>query len=137
MKKRNILVLAILVLLIIVIHDDQSFEPQDIGELRKEVYSSIEVPPPYVFTTDGCSLWPNSIWGEDLTDICIEHDIEYWRGGSAEERKQADDLLRERVNKRAPFVGDIMYLGVRAFGGLFMPTSWRWGYGFNYPGFSY
>lgn len=132
MKRRNIIVLAILILLIIVIYDDQSFEPKDIGELRKKAHSSIDVPPPRTFTTDGCSLWPNSILGEDLTDICIEHDVEYWKGGNTEERKQADALLRNRVNEQIPFIGDVMYLGVRTFGG-FAPLFWGWGYGFQYP----
>ncbi len=42
--------------------------------------------------------------------------MEYWEGGSVKERKMADSELQERVNVRVPFMGDIMYAGIRIFG---------------------
>ena len=116
-----------------VIYSDQKFEPKNIEELIKVANSKVNILPPREFTTDGCSIWFNSILGNDFTDICIEHDIEYWKGGSREERKIADKKLREQVNEKISFMGDIMYVGVRVFGHPLFPTPWRWGYGFEYP----
>ena len=39
--------------------------------------------PSYPFTTDGCTLWPDGFW----QSCCVEHDMAYWCGGSAEERR--------------------------------------------------
>ena len=72
------------------------------------------------FTSDGCSLFPNgSIKDRTLwCECCFAHDIAYWRGGTAEERKQADKVLqvcvRERTGDKA--LADLMYNGVRAGG---------------------
>ncbi len=32
-----------------------------------------------------------------------------------------------------PFMGSLMYLGVRVFGHPFIPAPWRLGYGYEYP----
>jgi hypothetical protein len=88
------------------------------------------------FTSDGCSLFPDgnlqnrTLW----CDCCFAHDIAYWRGGTKEERKRADELLREcvleRTNSKA--LADLMYEGVRAGGHPAFPTWYRWGYGWRY-----
>ena len=85
------------------------------------------------FTSDGCSGFPDGIpllastlWRH----CCVQHDLAYWQGGTAEQRKAADDVLRTCVSKTSiPLLGEMMYLGVRVGGYTGLPTSWRWGYG--------
>lgn len=88
------------------------------------------------FTSDGCSLFPDGTL-KDRTlwcDCCFNHDIAYWRGGSEEERKQADKTLRacvlERTGDKA--LAEVMHEGVRVGGSPVFPTWYRWGYGWKY-----
>jgi hypothetical protein len=84
-------------------------------------------PPPYPFTTDGCSLSPNGRW----TECCVVHDMAYWCGGPAALRKAADQSLRACVkNHGSPLYANLMYIGVRLGGSPWLPFPWRWGYGF-------
>jgi hypothetical protein len=88
------------------------------------------------FTSDGCSLFPNGTM-KDRTlwcDCCFNHDIAYWRGGSEEERTQADKTLRECVSERTgdKALAEVMYEGVRVGGSPVFPTWYRWGYGWKY-----
>ena len=54
--------------------------------------------PPYYFTSDGCSWWPDSTW----VDCCGADDMAYWCGGSAADRERADRALRECVVLNGP-----------------------------------
>ncbi|HAJ80322.1 MAG TPA: hypothetical protein DCO75_11190 [Fibrobacteres bacterium] len=83
--------------------------------------------PDYIYTTDGCSRWPDDSW----LACCVVHDISYWCGGSDIDRKEADQELRRCVNNRTNIMGSIMYLGIRMGGAPWLPTPWRWGYGWN------
>jgi hypothetical protein len=83
--------------------------------------------PDFIFTTDGCSHWPDDSW----LGCCIVHDITYWCGGSAQDRKDADQELMQCVNSKNSPVGTIMYSGVRIAGSPWLPTPWRWGYGWD------
>lgn len=58
----------------------------------------------------------------------------YWRGGSEEERKQADKTLRACVLDRTgdKALAEVMYDGVRVGGSPVFPTWYRWGYGWKY-----
>lgn len=86
--------------------------------------------PPYPFTTDGCSAWPDGSWQE----CCVEHDMAYWCGGAAENRRRADGLLRDCVAARGyPTTGGFMFLGTRVGGHPWLPLPWRWGYGWDWP----
>lgn len=86
--------------------------------------------PPKPFTTDGCTLFPDGNWGS----CCVEHDRAYWRGGSATERKAADQALRQCVKSQGyPVLAQLMYLGVRIGGHAWLPTPWRWGFGWPWP----
>ncbi len=88
------------------------------------------------FTSDGCSLFPDgtmnhrSLW----CDCCFNHDIAYWRGGSEDERKDADKTLHacvlEHTGNKA--LAEMMYDGVRIGGSAAFPMWYRWGYGWNY-----
>jgi hypothetical protein len=88
------------------------------------------------FTSDGCSLFPDGdvkdreLWCE----CCFEHDIAYWRGGTEDERRRADGVLRDCVLARTKnkALADLMYQGVRMGGQPVFPTWYRWGYGWKY-----
>lgn len=57
----------------------------------------------------------------------------YWRGGTADDRKQADEALRDCVAEKtgnSP-LASAMYSGVRLGGSPHFPTWFRWGYGWN------
>jgi hypothetical protein len=88
------------------------------------------------FTTDGCSLFPDrsQLNKSDWCECCVQHDFAYWRGGSADARLRADKelsacVLRTSGNKA---LADLMFAGVRAGGGPYLYTSYRWGYGWAF-----
>ncbi len=88
------------------------------------------------FTTDGCSAFPNgtlqqkSLW----LNCCIAHDFAYWKGGTYEERLAADEVLRQCVAQVGePEIGLLMRNGVRIGGTPYLPTGFRWGYGWPFP----
>ncbi len=87
--------------------------------------------PPYAFTTDGCSRWPDGTWG----GCCVRHDIAYWCGGTFDQRMEADRALqqcvREKTDSRS--LGCMMRAGVFVGGAQYLPTSFRWGYGWPWP----
>lgn len=86
--------------------------------------------PEGAFWTDGCSAWPDGPWQV----CCIEHDVAYWCGGSAEERAFADRALRSCVAERGfGMLGWLMWSGVRVGGLAVLPLPWRWGYGRPWP----
>ncbi len=87
------------------------------------------------FRSDGCSALPdgtlqqNTLW----LACCVEHDKAYWLGGSATERRQADEALQVCVNNVGETeIAQIMLAGVRVGGSPYWPTTFRWGYGWSY-----
>ena len=88
------------------------------------------------FTSDGCSAFPD---GNVFTQIhwkkcCTAHDYAYWQGGIYEQRLQADLELEKCVAKVGePEIAKLMLAGVRVGGTPYLPTSFRWGYGWKYP----
>jgi len=87
------------------------------------------------FTTDGCSLFPEgtledkNLWRQ----CCIEHDRAYWLGGTRTERAAADKTLRQCVEKLdQKEIARLMQTGVRVGGSPWLPTSFRWGFGWPY-----
>ena len=90
------------------------------------------------FKSDGCSLFPEGspeqkkLWLE----CCIAHDYAYWKGGTFQQRLEADLNLKACVEKVADLEsGLIMFTGVRVGGTPLLPTPFRWGYGWRYPRF--
>lgn len=88
------------------------------------------------FSSDGCSLFPDgssensNLW----LSCCTDHDLSYWRGGTRAERKAADAALRQCVAaKGSPKLAALMSMGVLVGGTAFLPTPFRWGYGWPYP----
>jgi hypothetical protein len=88
------------------------------------------------FTSDGCSLFPDGTMGDRTKwcECCLQHDIAYWRGGTEQERKTADEVLRACVFEHTEdqSLAETMYLGVRAGGHPVFPTWYRWAYGWPY-----
>ena len=88
------------------------------------------------FTTDGCSAFPDgtldqkSLWIE----CCIRHDLAYWKGGTYDERLEADQSLESCVSRVGePEIAQLMLAGVRVGGSPYFPSTYRWGYGWPYP----
>lgn len=83
--------------------------------------------PDFIFTTDGCSRAPDDNW----LACCIVHDIPYWCGGSEADREEADRFLERCVKGQVNLIGSFFYAGVRLGGSPWLPTPWRWGYGWE------
>ena len=86
--------------------------------------------PDHACRLDGCTLAPDF----NFPACCDAHDIEYWQGGSAAERLAADHNFRQCIvesgHKR---LASVYYLGVRLGGVSWLPTPWRWGFGWDFP----
>lgn len=89
--------------------------------------TTVKKQPDFIFTTDGCSRAPDDGWVE----CCIVHDIPYWCGGSEADRAAADQFLKQCLNKQGSFFDSLFYAGVRLGGVPWLPTPWRWGYGWK------
>jgi len=90
------------------------------------------------FTSDGCSMFPDGTFEQKKLwlSCCTAHDYAYWQGGSYEERLFADEQLQLCVaNVGQPQIANLMLAGVRVGGSPYLPTSFRWGYGWSYPRF--
>jgi len=88
------------------------------------------------FTSDGCSAFPNGTFQHQQLWLacCTAHDYAYWQGGTYDERLAADNALKQCVAKVGEKqIADIMLAGVRVGGTPFLPTRFRWGYGWPYP----
>lgn len=105
----------------------------EMRKMAEEAYIAngpYEPHPPNIFKSDGCSCWPDGSWVE----CCVRHDLVYWMGGTSEERKAADRELTRCVSERGhPAVAQLMYIGVRVGGVWWLPTPFRWGFGWEYP----
>jgi hypothetical protein len=64
----------------------------------------------------GCSYTPDF----NFYDCCSMHDIDYDKGGTKQERKKADQYLRDCIKAHGhPYKAYIYYMGVRLFGWMF------------------
>ena len=84
--------------------------------------------PNRAFATDGCTGWVDG----SLRECCVDHDIAYWCGGSADQRREADERFRACAEERSPGQSGLVYYAVRIWGVPWLPTSWRWGYGHSF-----
>lgn len=88
------------------------------------------------FSSDGCSLFPDKslITSADWCSCCFEHDLAYWRGGTAGQREAADLALQscivDKTGKSA--LGKLMFEGVRVGGSPYFYNWYRWGYGWSF-----
>ncbi len=86
--------------------------------------------PPKACRVDGCTLVPDF----NFAECCNQHDTYYWAGGTSSERKQADLEFRQCLAGAGhEYIADIYYYGVRLVGTPYLPTPWRWGFGWKYP----
>ena len=88
------------------------------------------------FESDGCSAFPNGTPGQNALwlDCCVAHDRAYWKGGTREERVAADQALEACVaGVGEPNIARLMLAGVRVGGTPWLPTRFRWGYGWPWP----
>ena len=62
---------------------------------------------------DGCTWVPNF----NFRDVCDQHDLDYAAGGTEEERRLADEALRQGIAQRGhPILAQLYYGGVRLMG---------------------
>lgn len=87
------------------------------------------------FTTDGCSMWFDGtpeqpyLWRH----CCVAHDLDYWQGGTEEQRLKSDERIRACISKaQGKAMADYMYANVRWGGSPYWMTTYRWGYGWDY-----
>lgn len=88
------------------------------------------------FTSDGCSIFPDGTLTEQELWLacCTQHDFEYWKGGTYQQRLESDQKLQTCVTAVGqPEVAALMLMGVRVGGTPYLPTEFRWGYGWPYP----
>ena len=88
------------------------------------------------FTSDGCSIFPDGTFEhKDLwLACCTAHDYAYWKGGTQKQKEKADKELRQCVAKVGqPKIAELMLAGVKVGGNPYLPTPFRWGYGWPYP----
>lgn len=86
------------------------------------------------FTSDGCSVFPDGTWQQQQLWLpcCVAHDLAYWQGGSSQARAAADAQLKQCVSAVGePEIAAIMLTGVRVGGSPYLPTAFRWGYGWT------
>lgn len=88
------------------------------------------------FTSDGCSLFPDDgvISQHDWCECCFVHDVSYWKGGTKEQRRLADEELKACVLRKTEneALANLMYSGVRFGGSPYFYNWYRWGYGWPY-----
>ena len=87
------------------------------------------------FSTDGCSLFPNGVPNDRTRWLacCTQHDIQYWQGGSEQQRIESDKQLLRGVEKTGQTkIALLMHQGVRVGGAPYWPVPYRWGYGWTY-----
>ena len=87
------------------------------------------------FATDGCSAFPDGTFEQQALwlDCCVVHDLAYWQGGTREQRSEADEALAECVDSVGePAIAKLMLAGVRVGGTPYLPTRFRWGYGWPF-----
>lgn len=90
------------------------------------------------FTTDGCSAFPDGTLNQKKLWLkcCTQHDFDYWQGGTYQQRVLSDQALKSCVaNVGQPEIAALMLAGVRVGGTPYLPTPFRWGYGWPYPKF--
>lgn len=82
-------------------------------------------------------MFPDGVGSLNWLDCCVRHDMAYWRGGTAEQRYDADQQLKICVEHSTQDVklAEFMFQGVRMGGSPYSITSYRWGYGWAHPRF--
>lgn len=81
------------------------------------------------FVSDGCTWFPDG----NYVDCCVQHDREYYAGGSWRERWRSDKKLFQCIAAKPKFynklVAPIAWLGVRVGGVSWLNARFSWGFG--------
>ena len=86
--------------------------------------------PPKPFKSDGCTLSP----AFNFLHCCEVHDRKYWRGGTREQRREADIAFRDCIRAAGrPVLAEIYFRAVRVAASPISPVPWRWGFGWPWP----
>lgn len=104
--------------------------------LTFNVFGSYEQNELRSFTSDGCSMSPDKdffIGNGDWLNCCYQHDIKYWLGGTRQDKKIADENFKQCLIKSgmSDIETEAYYLAVVYGGSAYLPTSWKWGYGWK------
>jgi len=87
------------------------------------------------FTADGCPTFPYSIEypNQDKWALCcIQHNVAYWKGGSSDDRQDADKQLRACIIEQGDAnAAGLVYVGVRQRDMDLITLTRRWGYGWK------
>lgn len=117
----------------------------DKPKIPKEILDKImampdDLRPNKPFKTDGCSGRMSWAWRRFLGEAppwegcCVLHDFAYWKGGCWKTKFDVDIELARCVWKGGhPVWAVLMFLAVTIYGVKWLPTSFRWGYGWKYP----
>ena len=93
----------------------------------KQLHATVQ--PPADFKGDGCTAFPDGDWG----GCCFEHDKDYFRGGTAKERRASDKRLFQCVKSKPGWhhsiIAPMMWMGVRIGGVEFLRAPFSWGFG--------
>lgn len=84
------------------------------------------------FSSDGCSMWPDSWFGTNIYDCCFWHDVRYWCGKKGDDaaRVLADaHLAIDVAAKGEPNLARMMFTGVGFGGSENIDSPFKWGYG--------
>lgn len=90
-----------------------------------------EDPPKKPFVFDGASGLPERL-SKLIDPAALPHDIDYWLGGTEEERLIADCNFCKRVITlcgRSYMEAEAAFNAVRIGGASWLPTPWHWGFG--------
>lgn len=81
-----------------------------------------------VFSTDGCSSSPNSYFDKNFVECCVQHDIDYWIGGTREQKVASDNRLNQCIYQKTKSkeVADAYHGGVVLGGEAWAPNTFRW-----------
>jgi len=99
-----------------------------------DLWKKIEKDPPIqVFSSDGCTMWPDISNGKNIYAACFLHDLKYWSGypGEDVDRLVADaelmiDVARIRKSTK---IAETMFHGVRVGGTGNLKLAFSWGFG--------
>ena len=99
-----------------------------------DLWKKIEKDPPAgIFSSDGCTMWPDKTNGKDIYPACFLHDLKYWAGYPNEdvERLIADAELMIDVAKirQSTKMAETMFHGVRVGGTEKLKMAFSWGFG--------
>ena len=87
------------------------------------------------FYSDGCTVpFAKGVLAGNsaVCGCCVQHDFDYWKGGTPADRKSSDRSLQRCVGRSNPLVAQLFHKAVRIggdskiIGGKFWGSGWRY-----------